>query len=268
MQYIKYEIGQIASITLNRPEKHNALNLPFIVELLDVIEKIATNVNIRAVIIQAVGKNFCTGADLSWMQAAINLSVNENKAEMKKFASLLKAISFLKIPTIAYVHGKVLGGGLGILAACDMVIAAEHTIFAAPEIKLGLVPAIIAPYLAKILNGRSLTQLLLGTVTWSASEALQAGLISNIIRENEFKTHQANFVSNIIKSNNNATLITKELLKNINGIGATDNDLADIIATARISSEGQHGLKCFLAKKELLWQQICDNKNNKRPDKA
>lgn len=167
-------------ITLNRPERGNALNQDSVEQLLSILSQIANDKNIRCLLIQATGKHFCTGVDLTWMAECGQMPMPENQSAAQKLGQCFSMLSALMVPKVSVIHGQVMGGGVGIVAVSDIVIADCNTQFTLPEIRLGLIPAIVMPYLIRAIGERRTKAYALATQPWSAEQAKHDGLVDFI----------------------------------------------------------------------------------------
>ena len=255
------EQGQIAYIILNRATKHNALNIAMIRELSVNINTANNSEHVRAIIIKANGKNFCSGADLNWLQECSSYSYEQNIQDAKELSDMLESIARSNKVTIAYAHGKVLGCGLGIISACDIIVADPHTIFSAPEAKIGMVPAIIAPYVANKIGTDKAKFMFLTTINIIAAEAKNIGIINEIIKHSTFEEHERVLLEHIKKTAPNATKIIKSMMRSLSSSDASQGEKQyyELMATVRVSEEAKHGLDSFFKKETPKWQQLEDN---------
>ncbi len=246
----------VAWISLNRPEVHNAMNEEMIAELTNVFISFAENKDIRAVVLTGNGKSFCSGADVNYMKSIATLGTQENVEDGKKLAHLFKSVYHCSIPTIALIFGSVFGGANGILAACDIVIAEEGTTFAFSEVKLGITPATIAPFVIKRIGEFGAKELMLTGKRFNAKEAQKWNLVNHVYN----KDNEENPLNRILKQFNSsapeAVKETKILIKEI--LGKDINEGIDytskLIAKLRASEEGQEGMTAFLEKRKPNWR--------------
>jgi methylglutaconyl-CoA hydratase len=252
--YIKYKADQgVAEITLNRPEVGNALHLYMIEELTDAFRHAAQNEKVRMVLLKGSGKHFCTGADLQWMADVQHPNIMQESMLMAK---LFKTIHELPKPALAYVQGKCYGGGIGLAAACDFVWAEPIATFAFSEVKLGLLPATIAPYILKRTGYTRAKQLMITAREFITSEAMKNGLVDKIVEYTDFEQEYYLLLTDIRRGGSNAIASVKLLL----GIleqpqyhHETEHTTASFLAQARLSDEGIEGMKAFLQKREPIW---------------
>ena len=255
---ISYSIeDKIAKVLLNRPEVHNAFNDVMIRELLGVFHEISQSDDIRIAILTGKGESFCAGADLNWMKRMINFSYEQNLEDSLKLAELFYLMYSLPKPIIAAVNGAAIGGGTGLVAVCDIAIAAENAKFSLSEVKLGLVPACISPYvIRKVGEGRCREFFLTGERV-TAQRALELGLVNQVVPLTELDMAVNEKVKQLLSSGPKAIAMCKELLKNVPGM-SFDKAMtytAEMIASMRIGDEGQEGMNAFLEKRKPKWTQ-------------
>ncbi|GJM06487.1 MAG: gamma-carboxygeranoyl-CoA hydratase [marine bacterium B5-7] len=241
----------ICELRLNRAEKLNALNAQMIHDLLHALENIQKDDAIKIVKLTAAGKHFCAGADLSDMQSMINATEQENIADSEQLAKLMHALFSLKQPTIAVAQGVTYGGGLGLLACCDVVFAASDARFCFSEVKLGLIPAVISPYVINAIGERQAKRYFLSAERFDANDAQQLGLVHESVASNQLETAAQTFVETLLANGSHAMQAVKHLCNTVRGqaFGDTLNtQTAALIAKARVSEEAQSRLKAFLKK--------------------
>lgn len=251
-----YEIKNngIGYITLNRPEKNNAFNAEFIAEFLELLEKINADDNIRVVLLKAQGKNFCAGADVEWMQSMKNFSYQENLQDAAQLAKLFQILNNLNKPTIALVQGNVSGGGNGLIACCDIVVASDAANFCFSEVKLGIIPASISPYVIAAIGQRAARRYFLTAEKFSAEEALRIGLIHQVISADQLEETGLKFIQQILKNGPQSLAICKRWIQRCAAINSDlIKDSVELIADVRLSLEAQEGLQAFLEKRNPIW---------------
>lgn len=251
----KIENG-IASITLNRAEKRNAFNAEIIQELLAAIRQAQNDSNARVVVLKAEGKVFSAGADLGWMQGTVALSYEENLADAKELAELLRALNSLSKPTIAQVQGAAFGGALGLIACCDIAVASEDAKFCLSEVKLGLAPATIGPYVLAAIGERACRRYFQTAEVFSAQKAQELGLLHEVVANEELEEKVAQLCVQCLNNGPEAMAAGKALIAEMNHrpINAElINHTAELIARIRTSAEGQAGLQAFFAKQKAPW---------------
>jgi len=248
-------VGPVVRVTLNRPDVRNAFNEELIAELTAWAESVEVNGPSRVAVLAGAGKMFCAGADLAWMSKMIAYSHEENVRDARAMAGMFEALDRLPIPLIGRVHGAALGGGVGLAAVCDIVVAAEDAIFGFTEVKLGILPAVISPYaMAKI--GRSAArELFLTGARFSAERAMAIGLVHAVGDATELDRMIAKYVNDLLTSAPEALAAAKTLIAEVaarTGSSATDYTI-DAIAERRVSREGQEGMGAFLARRPPSW---------------
>ncbi len=248
--------SSVAEIILNRPEVRNALNDLMIRELNVVFSQLSANSEIRAIIIHGRGKAFCAGADLNWMKTTAAFNKEQTFEDSSRLAVLLQKIYQCSKPTIAVVHGSVMGGANGIAAACDFAIAEENTVFAFSEIKLGIIPAMISPYIIKRIGEFPSRELMLSGRKFTAWEAEKFGLINKSISADKIPEYISFLLNDILSAGPNAVATCKNLISKV----SEENDLDKIIdftieeiANSRSSPEGQEGMNAFFEKRKPNW---------------
>ena len=246
----------VVFITINRPHKKNAFNAEMIAGLYEAFETIKGADRVRIVFIRGAGGNFCAGADLGWMRDAADWSESENREDAMGLAKMLKALRDVPALTVALVEGAAMGGGAGIVAACDMAVAVDDARFAFSEVKLGLIPATIAPYVIEAIGARRARQLFLTANIFDADYAAHAGLIDMVVPGE----HLDEFISMMVDGvSANAPGAMGEAKRLVNDVAGRELDhklveeTAKRIAKARISAEGQEGVRAFLEKRAPSW---------------
>lgn len=246
----------IATVTLSRPDKRNAFNDQVIEELNFAFAKLAQDDGVRAIVLAAKGKAFCAGADLSWMRAMADYSHEENLADAAKLAQMLKTIYECPKPTVAAIQGDVYAGGIGLIAACDVAIAVKTASFCLSEVRLGLIPATISPYVIRAMGARAAHRYFLTAEVFDTQEAWRIGLIHERVSEEELDEAVARLCQHWRNASPNAIKQCKTLLHDVAGapidealIAKTVTSIADI----RASSEGKEGVQSFLQKRKPDW---------------
>lgn len=242
--------GTIRILTLNRPEKRNALNDGLISELKAALRNADADDSLRAIVIRGAGKDFCSGADLSALQKIATASYEENLEDAKSLAELFASIRKVKVPVIAAVHGRALAGGCGLATACDLVLATETAKFGYPEVKIGFVPAIVTALLRRNLSEKRAFEMLTQGCEFSAERALEIGLVNQLFDEEDFEKAVLAYASIYDKVSGSAVRLSKELLYKMDGL---DFDVAmeagsEINAKARMTEDCQKGIAKFLDK--------------------
>ncbi len=256
-QVLLEESGGIATVTLNRPERHNAFNAEIIALLADAFAEVAAGGTARALFVKAVGKSFSAGADLDWMKQAGGYSEDENVADAKVLGEMLYALHTMPCPTIAVVQGQAFGGGVGLIAACDIAVGVADARFALTEVRLGIIPAVISPYMVAAIGERSARRYFQTAETFSASEACRLGLLHEVVADAEALAEaEASIADHILRAAPGAVAAAKALIGAVAGKpidGKVIEDTAHRIAERRASPEGKEGLTAFLEKRKPSW---------------
>jgi len=255
---IEFEKDGISGIIwMNRPEVHNAMNAEMIAEIVDAFEKINDMEEVRYVILRGRGKSFCAGADLNYMKGIAEFGLEENYQDGLKLAKCFNVVYTCSKPTIAIVHGAAIGGANGLLAACDMVYCMEDTKFAFAEVKLGIAPATISPYVCKRIGEFGARDLMITGRRFLGKEAEQVGLVNKSFETEDELEEQMDFVHKMMVSSGPAAMgATKKLiydLYNKFGFEESIDYTARLIAELRASEEGQEGMASFLEKRKPNW---------------
>ena len=246
----------VATVTLNRPEIRNAFNDEMIAELTDAFNTLGADDEVRVIVLAAAGKAFCAGADLNWMRAMADYSYEENLADADKLAQMLKTIYECPKPTVAAIQGDVYAGGMGLVAVCDVAIAVKIANFCLSEVRLGLTPATISPYVIRALGARASQRYFLSAEVFDAKKARQLGFIHERVSEEWLADEVAIFCGKVVKNSPDAVKICKQLLHNVAGAPITDELIADTvkgIADIRSSEQGKEGVQAFLQKRKPNW---------------
>jgi methylglutaconyl-CoA hydratase len=247
--------GKTAWLTLNRPQVHNAFNAVMIRELAEALKAVNSDETVRIVVLTGAGESFCAGADLNWMREIIHFSFEENLRESLALAELLHAIYLLPKPTIARVNGATIGGGNGLFSACDIAVASDRARFGLSEVKIGLVPAAISPYVIRRIGESAARELFLTGERFDAGRALALGLVNRVVRHEELDAKTEVLVNLLLSSGPEAMAKSKELLQKVPAISLEEAKAytAEVIARLRISPEGQEGMAAFLEKRKPRW---------------
>jgi methylglutaconyl-CoA hydratase len=257
MTTISVKLGVITDVILNRPEVHNAMNDIMIAELTEAFNSFGEISKSRVVVLRGNGKSFCAGADLNYMKSIAGFGFDENIKDGQKLAALFKAIYDCPIPTVALVHGAAFGGANGLLAACDIVIAEENTTFAFSEVKLGIAPATIAPFVIKRIGEFGAKELMMTGKRFKAAEAEKWHLINHAVKENLLEKKLQSTINQLLSSAPEAVRETKKLIGEVVDEGNISQKLIDStvkkIAELRASREGQEGMASFLEKRKPDW---------------
>jgi len=241
-------------VTLNRPDVRNAFNEEMIAELSAWAENV-TQSGARVAVLAGAGKAFCAGADLTWMSRMTAYTHEENLRDAGAMAAMFNALDSLPLPLIGRVHGAALGGGTGLAAVCDIVVAAEDTTFGFTEAKLGILPAVISPFAVQKIGISAARELFLTAARFSAARAKEIGLVHAVVPEGDLDATIDTYVRELVTSAPGAITGAKHLIAAVaNRIPADVADLtAETIARHRVSSEGQDGMRAFLEKRKAGW---------------
>ena len=248
--------GSIARVALNRPEVHNAFDETLIAELTHVVRTFEADTSIRVLILEGRGKSFCAGADLNWMKKMAAFSHAENLADANALAAMLSALNGMSKPTLARVHGAAYGGGVGLVACCDIAIGTPGATFALSETRLGLIPATISPYVIEALGARAARRYFLSAERFGAEEARRLGLLHELVPEPELDAAIDRLVAALLDAGPQAQLEAKSLIRAVaqrpidQGVVG---DTAKRIARVRATPEGKEGVAAFLAKRKPAW---------------
>lgn len=246
----------VACLTLNRPEVHNAFDDVLIGNLIDVLKKLEDNPDVRVVVLAANGKNFSAGADLNWMARTADYTVEENLADARQLADLMRKLNVLSKPTVALVQGVAFGGGVGLSSACDIVIATEQARFCLSEAKLGLIASVISPYVRAAIGESYARRYTLSAEVFDALEAKRIGLVHEVVAADNLQEKGEQVVAQLLKNSPAAMAGVKDLLFYQSG-RCVDDDLIEEtavrIANVRASSEGKEGVSAFLEKRPPSW---------------
>jgi methylglutaconyl-CoA hydratase len=247
--------GAVATVTLNRPDVHNAFNPAMIGELTACFTMLAAEHGIRVVVLAAAGRSFCAGADLQWMRESLHWSYEENLADADRLAGMYEMLDRLPKPVIGRVNGAAIGGGAGLVACCDLVVAAEQATFGFTEVKLGLVPAVIGRFVVPKIGPSHARALFLAGARFGAPHAAAIGLVHQVVPTAELDQAVGAAVSEMLSSAPEAVARAKALVAAMDALPEEDRRAYTVaaIAKARTSAEGQAGLTAFLEKGRPPW---------------
>ena len=242
--------GAVARITLNRPEKRNALNAAVIAGLKEKLREAANDERVRVVVITGAGKDFCSGADLSAIQKIAEASVAENAEDARTLLELFLLIRQIPVPVVAAVRGRALAGGAGLATACDIVLSSASARFGYPEVKIGFVPAMVMAILRRNVSEKRAFALITRGAEITAEEARAFGLVNEIFADESFDDEVASYVSEFVKLSRSAVSLTKTLLYQMDGLSfpAALETGADVNVIARLTTDCQERIAKFLAK--------------------
>ena len=258
----KQREGAVLRLRLNRPELHNAFDAELIAALTAELEAAATDASIRVVVLEATGASFSAGADLHWMRGMAAASEEENRLDSLALARLMRTLDELPKPTIARVQGAAFGGGVGLVACCDIAIGVPEAKFGLTESKLGLLPAVISPYVIAAIGARQARRWFATAEIFEAQTALQIGLLHQVVAQESLESAEQRQIDLLLKAGPLAAAGAKSLVARVLATPdavAQDQDNARLIAGLRVSPEGQEGLSAFLDKRSPAWAQKADH---------
>ena len=250
--------GPVATIWMNRPDLHNAFDEILIAELTAACVALDEDADVRVVVLAGRGKSFSAGADLNWMRRASDSTEAENLADSRKFAAMLRTLSGMSKPTIARVQGAALGGGTGLTAACDMAIAADDASFATSEVKFGIIPAVISPYVLRAIGPRHALRYFQSAERFGAAEAKAMGLVGEVVTLDELDAAVDRLVQALLACGPQAQLAAKQLIAALAGRPIDDavaEETAGRIARQRATAEAREGFTAFFEKRSPAWMQ-------------
>jgi len=249
--------AKVATIWLNRPEKHNALSQKMISELSEAFYFLPGSEQVRVIVLRGKGKSFCAGADLQYMHDIAAFGHEENKADALRLGKVFDLIYHCSKPVIALVHGAVYGGANGLSAAADIVLADEETVFAFSEVKLGITPATISPYVIRRCGEAAARDLMITGRRFSAVEAARFMLVNQIVKSDELEQQLEYYLGQLLTAAPEAVSACKALIRDVSASSLTFkellNDTAERIAERRASVEGQEGIQAFFEKRKPYW---------------
>ncbi|WP_461521384.1 enoyl-CoA hydratase/isomerase family protein [Porticoccus sp.] len=246
----------IATVTLNRPERHNAFDEQIIAGLNEAFQQVASDHRIRVMVLAATGKHFSAGADLGWMRRMGNASYDANLADAEALANMLRILNELPIPTIAKVQGSAWGGAVGLICCCDMAVSVASARFCFSEVRLGLVPATISPYVISAIGQRAARRYFLSAESMDATTAKYLGLVSEVADEAKLVNVVENWLDRLLQNGPEAMAEAKRLIAEVAAEPISDQLLwrtSECIARRRVSHEGREGLSAFLEKRPPHW---------------
>lgn len=246
----------VAVVTLNRPEVHNAFDDVLIGRLTEVLSELNDDSNVRVVQLTGAGPSFSSGADFNWMRSQAKNTRPKNLKDAMGLATLMQTLAGTSKPTIARIHGSAYGGGIGLIACCDIAVASERARFCLSEVKFGLVPAVIAPYVVAAIGPRAARRYTLTAEVFDAGEAQRLGLIHKAVEDNRLEVVAEEFTRALLQNGPEAMAAAKDLIEAVTWRRMDDSVIADTakrIADLRASTEGQEGISAFLEKREPGW---------------
>ncbi|HUV30142.1 MAG TPA: enoyl-CoA hydratase/isomerase family protein [Acidobacteriota bacterium] len=253
---LKYDKdGQVARVCFNRPEIHNAFNATMITEMSRLFSEIEKDSEVRVIVLTGEGKSFCAGADLNWMREVVKQSFDENLAESSALADLFYQIYACPCPVVGRINGAAIGGGTGFVAVCDIALAARSARFSFSEVKIGVVPACIGPYVIKKMGEGKARELFITGERMPAERAFQVGLVNKVVEDDRLDAEVDRLVQDLLTSGPEAVAMAKKLIGEAPGMSPEQFKpyTAQMIARLRVSDEGQEGMTAFLEKRKPAW---------------
>lgn len=254
---IKVSTSGVAEITLNRPDVHNAFNAEVIRQLKEAFDNLGTREDVRVIVLKAAGRSFSAGADLGWMKDAASWSVDDNLADAGRLSAMLDAFNSCPKPTIALVQGAAFGGGVGLIACADIALATSRAKFALSEVRLGILPATISPYVVAAIGPRHARRYFQTAERFDADEAHRISLIHEVVEDEAALEARADeVISELLKGAPQAQAASKKLVFDVVGREVDSilrRETAELIANHRTGPEGQEGLKAFFEKRSPNW---------------
>jgi methylglutaconyl-CoA hydratase len=244
------------TLTLNRPSVHNAFDVELIDALTMQLERLQHDDSVRALVLRGAGASFSAGADLNWMKSMAGYSQAESFADAMRLANLMRLLDRFPKPTLAAVHGAAFGGGIGLVACCDIAVATDDASFCLSEVLLGLIPAVISPYVVAAMGGRATRRYFLTAERFDAQEAVRLGLVHKVVANDELEACLEHLLDALHLGGPQAQLAAKRLIETVQGAEIHDSlieETAHRIARIRSSAEGQEGIQAFLEKREPSW---------------
>lgn len=247
---------QVLTVTLNRPEVRNAFNAELIAELTQVFDHDVLQEDVRLIVLKGRGEVFCAGGDLHWMKKSATYSREQNIADALLLGNLLEKMNTVPKPLVGVVHGAAMGGGLGLVSVCDYVLATKDCVFSFSEARLGLIPAVIGPFVIKKIGESWARALFLSTEKFTGFKAFHAGLVHNWVEnEAELVSETEKLVATMLQASPHALRVAKEFIRNTQSKtrGESHMDAARTLADLRASDEGKEGIQAFLDKRKPHW---------------
>ena len=246
----------IATVTLNRPDVRNAFNDEVILELTQAFHELQMRDDVRCIVLAAKGSAFCAGADLNWMRSMADYTYAQNLADAGRLATMMQTIYACQKPTIAMIQGDVYAGGTGLVAACDIAVSVETAHYCLSEVKLGLIPATISPYVIRAMGARAAHRYFLTAERFSATEALRIGFVHEVVHPDALANRVAELAQTLVSAGPEAVRLCKKLVQDVAGheitpalVQMTVAGIADV----RVSPEGREGVQSFLQKRKPSW---------------
>jgi len=250
--------GGVATVSLNRPDVRNAFNDEVIAELTAVFSELGERGEVRCIVLAANGSAFCAGADLNWMKRMAGYTRDENLADAAALANMLRVIYRCPKPTVVRVQGDVYAGGTGLVAVCDIAVSVDTAQYCLSEVKLGLIPATVSPYVIRAMGERAAHRYFLTAERFSAAEALRIGFVHEVVTADALDTKVAELARALVQAGPAAVKACKELVQDVGGRNITQlliDRTVEGIADIRASDEGREGIQSFLGKRKPGWLQ-------------
>ena len=257
MNHVTIQVANlVATVTLNRPEVRNAFNAELIADITHTFNDLGHRSDVRCIVLAANGPAFCAGADLNWMRSMADYTREQNLADAAQLAAMMQTIYACPRPTIACIQGDVYAGGMGLVAACDMAVSVDTANFCLSEVKLGLLPSTISPYVIRAMGARAAHRYFLTAEKFTATDALRIGFVHEVVAADALNAKVAELSAAICNAGPEAVKLCKKLLQDVSGqditpalIGLTVTSIAKV----RVSAEGREGLQSFLQKRKPNW---------------
>lgn len=257
MNHLQLQVaGLVATVTLDRPEVRNAFNDEVIVEMTQVFAELGARTDVRCIVLAANGPAFCAGADLNWMRSMADYTREQNLEDAGRLATMMRTVYECPKPTIARVQGDVYAGGTGLVAACDMAVSVDTAQYCLSEVKLGLIPATISPYVIRAMGARAAHRYFLTAERFDAAEALRIGFVHEVVPAEGLDAKVAELAQALVNAGPEAVRLCKKLVQDVAGQAITPalvQMTVDGIADVRVSAEGREGLQSFLQKRKPNW---------------
>ena len=248
--------GPVATLWMNRPDLHNAFDETLIAELTAACVALNEDNDVRIVILAGRGKSFSAGADLNWMKRAANNGLDDNLNDARALARMLRTLAEMKKPTIARIQGAALGGGMGLAAACDIAVASTKAVFATSEVKFGIIPSAISPYVLRAIGARQAYRYFQSAERIDAHRALDIGLVHETVEPEQLDAKISDIVDSLLQGGPLSQAAAKDLIRTVNGRPINDtlvDDTAHRIAHLRATPEAREGIAAFLDKRQPSW---------------
>jgi methylglutaconyl-CoA hydratase len=257
----------VANLTLNRPERRNAFDSALISGMTEALRRLDRNREVRIIVLSGAGQSFCAGGDVEWMRGMAGQSMEENISDANSLAELMRTLDRVSKPTVAIVNGVAYGGGVGLVACCDVVIASEEATFCLSEVKLGVIPAVIGPYVIRAIGPRQARRFIMSAELIHADHAREIGLVHEVVNQAELLAARDRLVETLLSCAPGAQAEAKSLVAFCQGRPIDEEltkEMARRIAAQRASAEGKEGLSAFLEKRFPNWRLDRDKSNARK----